>query len=221
MSPASSLGIFNRGASRRPQHSSLLLAYWSTGRCLPEELSSRYFLFCFLAHKYGVINGIASGSSSSAITLVYPTLSPVFSAPMGCSGISCPACSLRLFHSFLVSSTHVSPTQWLCSLSFFGDDVPYAASFPSGFLSNNPTSSASARGNEPPVFHQRVNCFLTVSLAPSHYPPRRCMSHKAFSTPLLASPFPFPVSEYMRGTGLISTLLHREELLVRHSFTAH
>ena len=45
MSSASSPGIFSRGASRRPQHSSLLLAYWPNGRCLPEKLSPRYFLF--------------------------------------------------------------------------------------------------------------------------------------------------------------------------------
>ena len=45
MSSAFSLGIFSRGASQRPQHSTLLLAYRSTGRCLPEKLSSRYFLF--------------------------------------------------------------------------------------------------------------------------------------------------------------------------------
>ena len=85
---------------------------------------------------------------------------------MGCSGISCPACSLRLFYSFLVSSTHVSSTPSLCSLSFIGGDVSYAAPFPPDLSSNNPTSSAFTTGNELPVFHQRVNCFLTVSLSP-------------------------------------------------------
>ena len=144
------------------------------------------------------MNGIASGSSSSTITLVYPTLSPVFSAPMGCSGISCPACSLRLFYSFLVSSTHVSSTPSLCSLSFIGGDVSYAAPFPPDFSSNNPTSSAFARGNELPVFHQRVNCFLTVSLAPSHYPPHRFVTEFYVSCgPLNTSAgFPFPVSGF-------------------------
>ena len=38
----------------------------------------------------------------------------------------------------------------------------------------------------------------------------------------LASPFPFPVSECVRGTpGLISILSHREQLLVSRLFTAY
>ena len=48
------------------------------------------------------------------------------------------------------------------------------------------------------------------------------MSHTAFSTPLLAFRFPFPVSVYVHWTpGLISILSHCEELLVRLSFTAY
>ena len=175
-----------------------------------QETVLRVLPLLVLAHTFGAINGISTEYSSSAATLVYPSLSSAFLTPTERSGSPVQ----------LVSTTHVtgcpkSKTDFL-SRSLVGT-WPYAAP--------SPLTSPVITHLPGPLLE--VNCFLTASLAllrlPSPTLIYQVLCHTRFSPHLCGLPLSrLWFKNNVCGTsGLFSIPSHREELLVCCSLTAY
>lgn len=138
--------------------------------------------------------------------------------------LACPHVGVSTFQSTSLAflsfafPRNVTASRPLCSLFFAAACRPFWYSLPTfpgtltpslfhwcgtavryflfpGLTSNNPPSSASAKLTELPVFLQRVNYRLAVSLAPSPFPQNADLPSFYVTHGLLHfSGFPFPVS---------------------------
>ena len=93
----------------------------------------KILLFLVLARLYGDINGLASGSCSSATTLDLgePDTIASFFRPDGALGILLPSLLLTATrHSLLVSATHVPGCLSYIADALSRSQMPYVATYP-------------------------------------------------------------------------------------------